>query len=1145
MGGSSKKTTVGYKYYLGMHMVLCHGPVDYLRKIEVDDRRLWSGVTPAGQLSISKENLFGGEKREGGISGTLDYEDGSPTQTANSYLQARLGSSIPAYRGVVGVVLRQMYLGMNPYLKRWAFKLQRVHVRQDGIDQWYDSKAAIGQLSAVALYFALDFSGSMHDNGGTRLALEKAAMIEVLDYIDALISSGFDERIDIMLVAWGSYPDTRTSILRRSVDSSDITALKSWVNSTNNQYETYFPSAVVDAPSFFSGAGSLKRVMLFITDGEPGSFSEPDRQQIVDDALAITDGISNLSIYGINISLTDTSYTGQMDNTPDDGVPIVSETDSGELVNAVLGAITGHIDMNPAHIIRECLTDPDWGMGYAEADIDDTSFTAAADTLHGEVMGMSLLWDRQTSIESFIGEVVKHIDAALYVDRSSGKFVLKLIRDDYNAASLTVLDESNIDKLENLQRPSFGELTNSVTVNYWDASTEENASVTVQDGALVQMQNAVINTTVQYPGFTNATLASRVAMRDLLTLSSPLWTCTVYTGQVAKDFTVGSVFKLSWDEYGISEVIMRVTGIAYGDGKSNQIRIQATQDVFAIRASAQVSAPDPDDGWTPIDSSAAESPARIVDEMPYYELVTELGQTEIDANLTDNPDLGYLIAAAGRPEGEGALNALVLVDAGAGYEDSDTLDFCPYAYLDGAITTKTQTVVPIRDGSDLDLVEVGQHAQINDELVRVDAVSASSVTLGRAILDSLPETHADGDLIVFWDNFPASDEVEYVSSESVNVKILTVTGSATLEEVDATAGSVTFGSRAVRPYPPANLQINSEYFPENINGNLSLSWAHRDRTQQTSGTFADWADGNIGPETDVTYTLRLYNEDDTLVRTVTGLTGTTYEWTDEGTDSGHAGDRLNNNIRFELESVRDGYTSLRKYDEFLYRAGYGVGYGYYFGGLSDAPAILAFDHPNLLAAYTMDNISGSTLVDESPNGEDGTITGATTTTGQIGNALNFDGSGDYVDTTITLPASGPFSISQWVRFPGSGANSTWMSNNSSQGDGRCGLVMLSTGRVRFFLGGTPSNLVLDSTSTVGSSNYAHVVFVREANDDFKVYFNNVLENTINFTGSVDGAVFDLGRNPPGTQLYVGDLDMLRVFDKALTTDEIDDLYNES
>lgn len=42
MGSNSKKQTVGYRYSLGAHLALCHGPVDAIREIRVDDRTAWS-----------------------------------------------------------------------------------------------------------------------------------------------------------------------------------------------------------------------------------------------------------------------------------------------------------------------------------------------------------------------------------------------------------------------------------------------------------------------------------------------------------------------------------------------------------------------------------------------------------------------------------------------------------------------------------------------------------------------------------------------------------------------------------------------------------------------------------------------------------------------------------------------------------------------------------------------------------------------------------------------------------------------------------------------------------------------------------------------------------------------------------------------
>src|SRR3546814_15308679 len=80
VGGKSKKVTVGYKYYSGQHHVCCHGPIDYFSRILVDDRFAWTGEEDGGQITIDAADLFGGESREGGVSGPVDFEMGLPTQ---------------------------------------------------------------------------------------------------------------------------------------------------------------------------------------------------------------------------------------------------------------------------------------------------------------------------------------------------------------------------------------------------------------------------------------------------------------------------------------------------------------------------------------------------------------------------------------------------------------------------------------------------------------------------------------------------------------------------------------------------------------------------------------------------------------------------------------------------------------------------------------------------------------------------------------------------------------------------------------------------------------------------------------------------------------------------------------------------------
>ncbi len=162
--------------------------------------------------------------------------------------------------------------------------------------------------------------------------------------------------------------------------------------------------------------------------------------------------------------------------------------------------------------------------------------------------------------------------------------------------------------------------------------------------------------------------------------------------------------------------------------------------------------------------------------------------------------------------------------------------------------------------------------------------------------------------------------------------MLPATGLGRLAESAATADSYTFAGRMIRPYPPGNVRVNNVMWPTAILGQMALTWAHRDRMQQTVYLVTQ-SEGNVGPEAGVTYTVRFYNENNALQKTVTGLTTTawTYLSTDEATDSGLG--RINGKFKVEIEAVRAGYTSWQKQTRSVDRAGYGLNYGKYYGGI--------------------------------------------------------------------------------------------------------------------------------------------------------------------------------------------------------------------
>lgn len=726
-GKGSKEYTVGYWYGLGMHMVLCHGPVDEVQEVQVGERTAWTGsVSSNASIAISRRDLFGGEEREGGVDGDLDVMMGASDQTPNAYLQSKLGTDIPAFRGVLSVAWRGLVAAMNPYIKPWRFRVKRIP------KAWYPAKAEI--------------------NG----------------------------------------------------------------------------------------------------------------------------------------------------------------------------------DANPAHIIRECLTNAEWGMGYPAADIDDTSFTTAADTLHAEGFGLSILWSQEQAIEDFVLSILRHIDGVLYVHPRTGQFTLKLARADYTPSSLPVLSPANVLSIEEFSRPSWGEIVNQVTIQYRDGPTDKDASITVQDIAAIQLQGGVVATTVQYPGISRAELANRVAMRELKQLSSTLAKVTLVANRQASGLDIGSVFKLTWPAYGINEMIMRVARIGYGHLTDGRVRIEAVQDIFGLPNAVYTNPPPT--GWQDPISLPAPCPAQTLYEVPYWQIVKDI-VGEIPSILDDiDPTEGMVATLGARPSNDAIdYHAFAWDAAASAWSDRGRGPFAPTALLAADLPqAAADATVAVSGAIDLEYVEAGDFAIIDAEWLLVQAVnvSASTVTLSRGVLDTVPVAHTSGARI--WFVVPHYISPEYVAGETPQLRLCPKTGRGELNVALAPTVSATIQQRFIRPYPPGNIKINGAAYPAVVAGDITITWANRNRVNQTVGVILQ-TDGNITPETGQTTTIRLYDQSGALRRTYSGLTGNSKTWALADIIADGAG--ASGSVRIEIESARDGYTSWQLHDITIDRAGYGLRYGQYYGGI--------------------------------------------------------------------------------------------------------------------------------------------------------------------------------------------------------------------
>lgn len=716
MGGGKGKQcyTTGYRYYAGLHLVFCHA-LDALLRIKVGDKSAWDGSVGSNTaISINQPDLHGGEDREGGIVGTVDACFGGPGQAQNGYLQSILGGTIPAYRGLFGLVARKCMLAANnPYIKEWSILGRRT------LTGWRD-------------------------------------------------------------------------------DLAGITA--------------------------------------------------PD----------------------------------------------------------------GHADMNPAHIIRETLTNTTWGgMGYPVADLDDASFQTAANLLHAEGFGLSLLWAKNTSVEDFLRIILDHIDGVLYYSHVTGLLKLKLVRNDYNIGGLQILNESNIIDLVEYHGPTAVEAINQVTINWVDRDNQPQA-VTVHDLAGFARTNGQVNpTTLYFPGVASASLAAGVASRALQQLCMPISSVTLNINRTHSQLEPGDCFNFSWTPLGIENMAMRISGIEIGEHTDGQLRVTAVRDVYGLGA---ISLTTPETSmWTNPISVPSAAINRKVEELTWWQFVRIFGESE--AVLVELDNTSTLVSCfCGRPSSD-ALN-YEMWDRNSGAPDwtrCDTDSFPLVALLAAAVVPEISTTLALATTIDPYLVAVGSYAALENELVAITAIDtvANTLTVDRGVLDTIPVAHAAGSVLWCHQDAFGLDSAERAAGEVVEVRILPATSKGRLELAAAPTNTITTVGRMMRPYPPGNVRVNGSRWPVSIGAatELTVTWAHRDRRLQTV-TLNRQDEGNIGPEAGTTYTLRIYGETATLLRTVTGLAVTTYTYLSATEQADNGLGRLSTSLRFELESMRDGLVSF-------------------------------------------------------------------------------------------------------------------------------------------------------------------------------------------------------------------------------------------
>ncbi len=920
--GGSKKQTIGYNYFLGMHLVLAR-QIDALLQIKMASKPAWRGVLANGRGVVHQPELFGGQKREGGFSGAFDLLDGDNAQPINDYLQSQHGALTTAYRGVASLVFRRPNIGANSArLPDMEFKLCNFA----GIHRGWEVPTALINAEAsgggAAIYITFDTTMSMGENN--KLETAKTALAALMRSLKGTSNS-------VRLVAFSNV--IHDAIERFECTDANYEELALWMEAyTELSFGGDWTLAVASAPAFFATDASIPRNLGTGVLGSPGLFglgtgsaSSEARRKIVifisdggptpstvAPAAATLNSIPNVEVFCINIQDPDISYALVLDNTPSDGVPVVGSGDPYFLLSALSGATLMWADMNPAHIIRCLWTDPMRGGVAQESEIGD-SFVEAANLFYAERFGLSVPFRGADLVESDRLEVERHADAVSYRSRRTGKIELKVIRNDYDPEDLPVLDSSIILEWSGLEKATRSETPNQLTVVYTKRDNGETASITNTNIAGVRRAGRVIpGEPVEYPFCTVASLAKRLCLRDLSVQDRPLLSGTLRLAYLPQELEIGEPFIINEPILGINNVIVRVLNSQEGDGTDNSVLISVTEDRYAMPLLSDGEGTIPTTLPTP---RAEPSPFRVVQETPYYLMVLDQTQAEVDSALVDEPDLGTLLAT-GTKSTPAHLNITVANDLGAGYEAAGDVNFSPSIVTLSALSSEADdVVVTVPLSSELNGILPNSLAVIGTEIIRIDDFTDNGsnidITIGRGCLDTVPVAHAIDARIVFIQNVDPLD-TQYISGDVLSVKLLTNLNSEKLSLFSAPVDTVTMASRAIRPYPPGRFKLSGSYEQNRLVGDVVLSWVHRDRTMQTTLVPEDHDDAGIGPEVGVTYRVTvtaldaLGDEISTVTDVNVGST-TTYDWNDTT-----ALPSATVKLRFAVASVRGGYESWQK-----------------------------------------------------------------------------------------------------------------------------------------------------------------------------------------------------------------------------------------
>lgn len=623
MGSKSGSSVIGYWYAFAIHMGISRGPVNELVQINVGDKPAWpTRLVPSDVPPPTDEEIFNA-RTEIKINAATGMQYATPVELGYAEFSS----------GRTGMLFVHTRVPRSWQYGHWVKLTGFIRNQWGGI---------LPPLSVDGVY---RIAGNVEQGMPNEGTLWSQLQIEIPDSMSTTWSTfsqlGADPNAEVTLTrvadqAGTPLPDPNAPPVVDPLAGRIFTS----------------QSINVDAPSLFGGETAEGGVQgtLAVMMGEQTQLAPQGLVEMHGEPLpgyrrmftAFFDGkVAAMNPYPKSWRFRVRRTTQGWDGVP--FLPTLATIVMSRPLRTGEVAATGEIHaMNPAHIIYECLTNREWGRGLPATALNLPSFQTAAGVLFSEAFGLCLRWTRIDSIEAFVQGVLDHIGATLYQDPTTALLTLKLIRGGYKISDLPLFEPgAGLLTVSDAPVAAAGSYVNAVRVTWHDPIHDQEQTVTVHNLASIQASGGSFNmVTKTYSGIPTASLAERVAQRDLQTLGIELRKLTVVLDRRANKVRPGDVIRVRDPSRSIRETLLRVASYDDGTTTNGAITIIGVQDVFDLPPFGYTNSQG--GGWVPPTTRACIGRHEVF-ELPYVLYAASLSPAELAYVTPETGRLGTVV----------------------------------------------------------------------------------------------------------------------------------------------------------------------------------------------------------------------------------------------------------------------------------------------------------------------------------------------------------------------------------------------------------------------------------------------------------------------------------------------------------------------